>query len=240
MESANQGGDPFLGLRLLLQTTSSNSHHWPSRNHKDPCLRLAQVLTVFLQAVLKVFTSNTLLRRRESGKSSYLLVFIFWSEICFSSCLLSFTSAPYFPVVPLSARMKWECMLLRTVSLLIGLDMVWYGRTTCRISKERGRSQRKESSILKGEMGRENREREGKPIHWDSESTVYFLFLILVGIEARFVVNVLCEARLCWKNYVFIYLPIAYRTRVYAFVVHKNWHVKDCFILRLIFYLLRN
>lgn len=55
---------------------------------------------------------------------AYLLVFIFWREICFSSCLLSFTSAPYFPVVPLSARMKWECMLLRTVSLLMGLDMV--------------------------------------------------------------------------------------------------------------------
>lgn len=65
-----------------------------------------------------------------------LLVFIFWREMCFSSCLRSFTSAPYFPVVPLSAKMKWECMLLRTVSLLMGLDMVWYGRTTYRQQNE--------------------------------------------------------------------------------------------------------
>ena len=61
----------------------------------------------------------------------HLRVLIFCMEMCFSSCLRSLTSAPYFPVVPLSARMKWECRLLSTVSLLSGLDMVWYGRTTC-------------------------------------------------------------------------------------------------------------
>lgn len=61
----------------------------------------------------------------------YSRVLIFWSEMCFSSCLRSLTSAPYFPVVPLSARMKWECRLLSTVSLLRGFDMVWYGLTTC-------------------------------------------------------------------------------------------------------------
>lgn len=69
-----------------------------------------------------------------TGKCCFLscsLVFIFWSEMCFSNCRRSFTSAPYFPVVPLSARIKWECILLSTVSLLIGLDIVWYGRTTC-------------------------------------------------------------------------------------------------------------
>lgn len=76
---------------------------------------------------------------------AYLLVFIFWSEMCFSSCRRSFTSAPYFPVVPLSARMKWECMLLRTVSLLIGFDMVWYGRTTY--------GQQKEGRVRKEETG---------------------------------------------------------------------------------------
>lgn len=66
----------------------------------------------------------------------YSLVFIFWSETCFSSCLRSFTSAPYLPVVPLSAKIKWECILLSTVNLLIGLDIVWYGRTTCMVETE--------------------------------------------------------------------------------------------------------
>lgn len=41
-----------------------------------------------------------------STASRDLLVLIFCREMCFSSCLRSFTSAPYLPRVPLSARMK--------------------------------------------------------------------------------------------------------------------------------------
>lgn len=59
-----------------------------------------------------------------------LLVLIFCKEMCFSSCRLSITSAPYLPRVPLSARMKCVCELLSTESLLRGLDMVWYTRVT--------------------------------------------------------------------------------------------------------------
>lgn len=123
-------------------------------------------------------------------REACLLVFIFWSEMCFSSCLRSFTSAPYFPVVPLSARMKWECMLLRTVSLLMGLDMVWYGRTTCRQQNEA--DVREEKRICETED-----ERDGKKAQWSS-GTVRCSWHPLSGvrIEEGLMVKMPLEGRL--------------------------------------------
>lgn len=66
--------------------------------------------------------------------------------------------------------------------------------------------------MAKGELNRERRGNEGmKSILWYSESTVYFLSLILLWAEARFMVNVPFKARSCLKGYMFIYLPNIYR-----------------------------
>lgn len=148
----------------------------------------------------KYSLSTCLLWGMTAGAVTYLLVFIFWREICFSSCLLSFTSAPYFPVVPLSARMKWECMLLRTVSLLMGLDMVWYGRTTCRILKGRSRSQRKKRGKYEKENQTERKQREkDKSILQYRENGVYILFLIPLW-GASFMVNVPSPSKITVKE----------------------------------------
>lgn len=71
---------------------------------------------------------------------------IFCREICFSNWRRSLTSAPYFPVVPLSARMKCEWRLFKTVNLLKGLDIVWYGRTTW---PREGTMKRKERHLIR-------------------------------------------------------------------------------------------
>ena len=67
--------------------------------------------------------------------------------------------------------------------------------------------------MVKGELNRAKRGNEGKSILWYSESTVYFLSLILLWAEGRFMVNVLFKARSCLKGYMFIYLPNTYRNQ---------------------------
>jgi hypothetical protein len=63
-------------------------------------------------------------------------------------------------------------MLLRTVSLLMGLDMVWYGRTTCKYQKE-------EADVREKKIRCEEEERERSLLLY-SESRVYLLFLELL------------------------------------------------------------
>lgn len=69
----------------------------------------------------------------------YSQLCIFCRERYLSRFLLSFISLPYFPTVPSSDRIKWECMQLSVVSLLRGFPRVWYRHTTCKIVRTRVR-----------------------------------------------------------------------------------------------------
>lgn len=102
--------------------SSDQSFRWNLQNNHLYLKHIQKIdFCVFLfKSLMQV--PNSL--KHSNSAQNYLLACIRCKLIVFSSSLRNLTSAPYFPTVPSSTRMKWEWRLFRTFSLLNGFNKV--------------------------------------------------------------------------------------------------------------------
>ena len=113
---------------------------WVSLFFLDKCsLSISRVYQGRQEAQLDLSAAVPLDGTCQLSPRGYSQLCIFCRERYLSRFLLSFISLPYFPTVPSSDRIKWECMQLSVVSLLRGFPRVWYRHTTCKIVRTRVR-----------------------------------------------------------------------------------------------------